>query len=94
MDKDTFDQRLRELIRETISLPANQRAKLTPLIEETKLRHQEIKDNSDKIADSLINLRICIKYILFDLEATRRERNNLKNMLNNQQPPDEVEGNV
>lgn len=94
MCEKTFDKRLQELIREVANLPVDQQKKLVPFIEKTKQRHQEIKDNIDNIEDSFINLRICIKYILFDLEATRRERDYLKNMLNNQQPPDTAEGGV
>jgi len=94
MDEKAFDQSLRELIWEAASLPADHKEKLTPLVEATKQLHKEIKDNEDKIADSLTNLRICIKYILFDLEATRRERDHLRAMLDNPQPPDELGGNA
>ncbi|RLC89125.1 MAG: transcriptional regulator [Chloroflexi bacterium] len=88
MDEDTFNKKLRELIREIASPPADKQKQLAPLVEETKSRHNEIKENVDKVTKSLSDLRICIKYLLFDLEATRRERDRLKNIVDNQPPKD------
>lgn len=82
MDEETFNSRLQELIQEIAALPADQRKKVTPLIEETKNRHQEIKENVGKLEKSFTELRICLKYLLFDLEATTRERNQLRRRLN------------
>lgn len=79
MDKATFNNKLRELIQEITNLP----------VEETKKRHKAIKDNIDQVAKSLIDLRICLKYLLFDLEATRRERDALKAILNKRNGEDD-----
>ena len=88
MDEDTFNKRLRELISEIANLPADKQKQLAPLVEETKSRHDKIKENMDKVTKSLGDLRICLKYLLFDLEATRRERDRLKSIVDNQPPKD------
>jgi len=101
MNEEAFNKRLRELIREIANLPADKQKQLAPLVEETKTRHKELKENVGKIANSLADLRICLKYLLLDLEATRRERDRLKSMLENQPPkeddddqPNKAEGEI
>ena len=82
MDDTDFNAKLRELIRMTVNLSPEQIKKLKPLIEETKPKQKTIKDSADQISDSFAELRICLKYVLFDLEATRRERDRLYRQLN------------
>ncbi len=55
---------------------------LRKLREETKKRHQTLKDSMRELQDSIDTLRLCIKYVLFDLEACRREIKYLKSLLN------------
>jgi nitric oxide reductase activation protein len=81
MDESTFQQKLTELVQEIGALPAGERAKLTALAEQTKERHQKLKQTVASLQDSLDYLRLSIKYLLFDLEATRRENNYLRKML-------------
>jgi len=86
MNEEAFNKRLRELIREIANLPADKQKQLAPLVEKTGERHEELKKNVGKIANSLADLRIFLKYLLLDLEATRRERDRLKSILENQPP--------
>lgn len=88
MDSKKFNSELRALITEIAGLPADQQKRLQPLIQETERRQREITKNMNDIAMSFVDLRICVKYLLFDLEATRRERNDLKDILDNQSPDD------
>ncbi len=88
MDEKELNNRLRDLIGEIAKLPKKDQKNLKPLIEETKRRQKEIKEDADKIHKSIEDLRICISYILFDLEATRRERDNLIKILKNQNKDD------
>ena len=44
--------------------------------------HSKLQKNVDSLQETLNHLRLCIKYQLFDLEATRRENKRLRKMLN------------
>jgi len=81
MDEAKFQQKLSELVKEIGTLPASQRKKLELLAEQTKKRHVELKKSVSSLQDSLDYLRLSIKYLLFDLEATRRENSYLRKML-------------
>ena len=49
------------------------------------------QSGKDIVEKSLADLQICIGYMLFDLEATTRERDHLRVMLSDQQHLDEDE---
>ena len=44
MDEGVFQKKLRELVAEIGNLPDSQRERLTPMTEETKQRHKELKE--------------------------------------------------
>jgi hypothetical protein len=81
MDEATFQAKLGELMSEISTLPANERAKLEALAKETQARHAELKKSLGSLQDSLDWLRLSVKYLVFDLEATRRENAYLRQML-------------
>ncbi|NLX14749.1 MAG: hypothetical protein GXY44_14015 [Phycisphaerales bacterium] len=81
MDENTFQQKLGELVAEIDTLPEEERQRLTLLAEETKQRHRELKKTVNTLHESIDFLRLSIKYLLFDLEATRRENARLRKML-------------
>jgi len=84
MDEETFQKRLGELVDEIKTLPDKDRAKLTMLAEETKQRHEKLKKTVHSLHESIDFLRVSIKYLMFDLEATRRENKYLRKMLEEQ----------
>jgi len=84
MDENVFQKKLGELVNEIKALPEKDRQKLAMLAEETKQRHQELKKTVHSLHESIDFLRLSIKYLLFDLEATRRENNYLRKMLEEQ----------
>jgi len=88
MNEEQFNAKLRELIKEIASLPQDKQDALNRLAGETKQRHKAIKESVDNVTKSLSDLRICLKYIMFDLEATRRERDQLQMMLGNDDDDD------
>jgi hypothetical protein len=55
--------------------------KLAELAQRARNNHKRLQKSVDNLQESLDYLRICIKYQLFDLEATRRENRYLKKML-------------
>ncbi len=81
MDEVTFQRKLAELVAEIGTLPPDERAKLQLLAEQTKQRHKELKETVSNLQESLDFLRLSIKYLLFDLEATRRENSYLRKMI-------------
>ena len=86
MDETTFQKRLAELLSEIATLPASERSKLELLVANTKKRHQQFKVSAAGVQENLDYLRVAIKYLLFDLEATRRENSYLRKMLQQQRP--------
>ena len=81
MNEETFQRKLAELVAEIGTLPASEREKLRLLAEQTKERHQQLKRTVNSLQESIDFLRLSIKYMLFDLEATRRENAYLRKML-------------
>lgn len=84
MDEGTFQEKLSELLREIGDMPEEERTKLEALATETKQRHQKLHKTVGSLQASIDYLRLSIKYLLFDLEATRRENNQLRKMLEDQ----------
>ena len=87
MDEDTFQRRLAELVAEIGTLPPGERGKLETLAEQTKQRHKELRQTVNNLHESIDFLRLSIKYLLFDLEATRRENGHLRKMLEEEAGP-------
>jgi hypothetical protein len=89
MDEAQLQEELKELVKEFGGAAEQQYAKLDspPMTGNDSLRKLERSVNN--LQESLDYLRICIKYQLFDLEATRRENEYLKKILgeNNNQGP-------
>ena len=51
------------------------------LADETRERHERLRKTVCGLQESLDYLRLSIKYLVFDLEATRRENGYLRKML-------------
>ncbi len=81
MTDETFLTRLAELNAKIETLPEANRAPLVALVEETRRRHEELKRSFAHIHDALGEWRLGMKYVLFDYEATRRERDELRRRL-------------
>ena len=81
MNEETFQRKLAELVAEIGTLPQGERQKLESLAEQTKQRHKQLKETVSNLQESIDFLRLSIKYMLFDLEATRRENTYLRKML-------------
>lgn len=81
MDEKTFQAKLAELMSEISTLPKGEREKLTEIANATQHRHAKLRKTVHDLQESLDYLRLSIKYLVFDLEATRRENNYLRKML-------------
>jgi predicted nucleic acid-binding Zn-ribbon protein len=76
-----FQSKLAELMVEISTLPQTERQKLQQLAEETRERHERLRKTVSGLQESLDYLRLSIKYLVFDLEATKRENGYLRKML-------------
>ena len=81
MDENAFEKQLNELVSEIGSIPAPQRDKLIMLAKQANDYHKRLKKGVNNLQESLDYLRVSIKYMLFDLEATRRENTYLRKLL-------------
>ncbi len=85
MTENEFHSRLASLLEQIETLPDAERPKLAQLAQETQARHQKMKKTIGELQDSLDHLRLSVKYLVFDLEATRRENKYLRNLLETRQ---------
>ena len=81
MDNRSFQAKLNELVEEIGSIPAKERQKLIMLVDKSQKNHNKIKKSVASLQESLDYLRVTIKYMIFDLEATRRENKYLRKLL-------------
>ncbi len=84
MDEREFQQKLGDLISQIGQLPEGERGPLEKLASETANRHAKMKKTITDLQDSLDYLRLSIKYLVFDLEATRRENQYLRKLIDSQ----------
>jgi hypothetical protein len=92
MDEATFQRKLAELVTEIATLPADKKRNvLERTAAQVQQRHAELQTTVVQLQDSIDFVRLSIKYLLFDLEATRRENAQLRKMLEDEPggpPPD------
>ncbi|HOL89452.1 MAG TPA: hypothetical protein PK965_09560 [Anaerohalosphaeraceae bacterium] len=85
MDQEFFEEKLEELVRELGALPDSTHQKLLEIANQHKDNQKKLKNSLCALQDSLDYLRISVKYLIFDLEATRRENAYLKKLLEEKQ---------
>ena len=81
MDETAFEKKLNELVNEIGTIPVSHRKKPISLAQRTRNCHKKLKKSISSLQESLDYLRLSIKYLLFDLEATRRENAYLRKLL-------------
>jgi len=92
MNEQEFQSKLGQMLDQISDLPADQKERLTGLADEARERHARMKKTVSDLQDSLDYLRLSIKYIMFDLEATRRENSYLRKLLEKQANPETKDG--
>jgi chromosome segregation ATPase len=96
MDEQAFQTKLAELMNKIKQLPEQERPTLERLAKEAKKRRERIQASVAELQESLDYLRLTIKYLVFDLEATRRENAYLRKLVEQANredtPQDEGEG--
>jgi hypothetical protein len=86
MNEQEFQARLGELIKQINHAPETEQSDLIRLVEESRGRHERMKKTINSLQESLDYLRLSVKYLVFDLEATRRENQYLRRLLDRGRP--------
>jgi len=81
MDEPKLEDKLNELLKALGAKGDPQYGNLAMLAKHAHDSQKQLRRSIDSLQESLDYLRICIKYQLFDLEATRRENALLRKML-------------
>jgi hypothetical protein len=81
MNEQDFQKKLGELMAQIGELPESDRAPLEAMAGEAQNRHDKMKQTIGDLQESLDYLRLSVKYLVFDLEATRRENDYLRSLL-------------
>jgi len=81
MDESSLEDKLNELVKEFGDSANPQHRKLAELAEQARANRKKLEKSINSLQESLDYLRVCIKYQVFDLEATRRENEYLKKLL-------------
>lgn len=72
---------LQQLISAVEGLPENHRAEIAPLLDRVVESTSRRRRILTLVQDALSQLRLDMKYLMFDLEATRRERDDYRQKL-------------
>ena len=81
MNEQDFHGKLSELMGEISALPTVACETPAKGAEPIRQRHEQVTRTVSNLQESLDYLRLSIKYLVFDLEATRRENGYLRKML-------------
>jgi hypothetical protein len=81
MDNSMFKKKLDEIVKEVGSIPSPQKEKLIKLAKKAEKNHSKLNKNIETLHQSIDYLRVCVKYLLFDLEATKRENARFKKII-------------
>ncbi len=80
MDEMTFQEKMNQILDRIRDLPGAERA-TTETTDTTTARHAQVQQSVGELQEALDYLRLSVKYLVFDLEATRRENAYLRRML-------------
>ncbi len=81
MDEKTFQEKLQNLIGEFQGFPDAKRKTLEILTNEIGAKYEALLASLKSLQDTVDTLRLNVQYILFDLEATKRENIALRRKL-------------
>ena len=81
MDEAAFEQQISELLVEMQKFPELEKKKLDQVGPAAANQREKLRQSVASLQNSLDYLRLSIKYLAFDLEATKRENRILRRML-------------
>jgi len=80
-ETDDVPREIANLASAVQELPAEQREKIEPLMRSVVESSRRRRRILSLVQDALSQLRVDMKYLMFDLEATRRERDDYRRQL-------------
>lgn len=86
---ESMPQEMLELVNLIANLPAEQRTEIEPVLTRVLETTQRRRRILNLVQDALSQLRLDMKYLVFDLEATRRERDSYREALEEANREDE-----
>lgn len=81
MKESKLEKKVKELVEQFGASPNTKYSKLATLARQARESQKKLEKSVDSLQEALDYLRVCIKYQLFDLEATRRENKCLRKLL-------------
>ena len=81
MDEKAFHEKLLDLIEQIKRFPEAKRESLEMLAGELGKKYEDLRKSLVMLQDTLDSLRLNVKYLLFDLEATKKENIALRKKL-------------
>ncbi|OHB97578.1 MAG: hypothetical protein A2Z58_04425 [Planctomycetes bacterium RIFCSPHIGHO2_12_42_15] len=84
MDEKTFHEKLLDLIEQIKLFPEAKRESLEMMAGELGKKYEDMRKSLVMLQDTLDSLRLNVKYLLFDLEATKKENIALRKKLEEQ----------
>ena len=84
MDEKTFHEKLLDLIEQIKLFPEAKRESLEMMAGELGKKYEDLRKSLVMLQDTLDSLRLNVKYLLFDLEATKKENIALRKKLEEQ----------
>jgi len=86
MDDVNFREKLFELLKDIDGVTAPEKSKVIQLAKKSRQGQDMLQQKLSNLQQSLDSLRLGLKYLIFDLEATRRENNDLRKRLDENPP--------
>ena len=86
MDDVNFREKLFELLKDIDGVTPPERSKVIHLAKKTQQSSELLQQKLSNLQQSLDSLRLGLKYLIFDLEATRRENTELRKRLDENRP--------
>ncbi|MEK7749659.1 MAG: transcriptional regulator [Planctomycetota bacterium] len=78
MDEKTFHEKLLDLIEQIKRFPEAKRESLEMVAGALGKKYEDLRESLVLLQDTLDSLRLNVKYLLFDLEATKKENTALR----------------
>jgi phage-related minor tail protein len=81
MDETSFQEKMNNILERIRDLPAAQAPDAAMAAEDVEARRARVQHSMGELQEALDYLRLSVKYLVFDLEATRRENAYLRRII-------------